>query len=315
MGISERADKMAVRKGYLNVWRTTLTGAVKSDCAFCLLSAVCSQCVSFGLRKQALHNEMSRYVCCAGYMPCSGKCQEDKCPTFCLCLEVFCCLSNSVASTRFLLQDEYDIQTTQCDNCLIAFMIILGQVACICHLLACLTGNEDLQDVAEILTCLSDLVYCTVCACMQTQHKAEMDYRHSVPGGGVMMVPTVQQMSRFDHPVPPNVTQQPQYPPAQYSAGPYPAQQGHWQQQPPAYGYGYPAGPQPYMQGYPTNATPPPGSYGGYQQPPPGYHPGGQGGQMYPAGYYPPGVAPNPQHFPSAEHPVNPPPPPAKDSA
>lgn len=30
----------------------------------------------------------SRYVCCAGYMPCSGRCGESKCPEFCLATEV-----------------------------------------------------------------------------------------------------------------------------------------------------------------------------------------------------------------------------------
>lgn len=29
-----------------------------------------------------------RYVCCAGYMPCSGKCGESRCPEFCLATEV-----------------------------------------------------------------------------------------------------------------------------------------------------------------------------------------------------------------------------------
>jgi len=52
-------------------------------------------------------------------MPCSGKCGESKCPEVCLATEVFCCFGNSVASTRFLLQDEFNIQTTQCDNCVI----------------------------------------------------------------------------------------------------------------------------------------------------------------------------------------------------
>ncbi|KAF2566112.1 hypothetical protein F2Q68_00025835, partial [Brassica cretica] len=32
---------------------------------------------------------------------------------------VFLCFGNSVASTCFLLQDEFNIQTTQCDNCII----------------------------------------------------------------------------------------------------------------------------------------------------------------------------------------------------
>ncbi|KAK8640574.1 hypothetical protein V6N13_008326 [Hibiscus sabdariffa] len=320
MGIAERGEKMAVRKGYMNVWQTSLMEAVQADCKYCMLAVCCAQCVSFDLRQRALHNEMSRYECCAGYMPCSGKCMEDKCPTFCLCLEVFLCLSNSVASTRFLLQDEYNIQTTECDNCLIAFMIILGQIACICRLLACLTGDEGLEDLAELLTCISDLVYCTVCACMQAQHKVEMDYRHGMPGGGspgVMMVPAVQQMSRFDQPVPPNIlpaAQPPpysQYPPTQYPPGQYgQPQQGQWQQPPAPYGYGYAPGPPPYMPGYP-----PPGyTSAGHPLPPPGYHPGGQAGQMPPSGYYPPGAPPPAQHFPSSEHPNNPPPPPSKDS-
>lgn len=34
-------------------------------------------------------------------------------------VQVFLCFGNSVASTRFLLQDEFNIQTTQCDNCII----------------------------------------------------------------------------------------------------------------------------------------------------------------------------------------------------
>ncbi|KAB1220645.1 hypothetical protein CJ030_MR3G009405 [Morella rubra] len=53
-----------------------------------------------------------RYVCCAGYMPCSGRCGESQCPELCLCTEVFCCFGNSVASTRFMLQDQFNLQTT-----------------------------------------------------------------------------------------------------------------------------------------------------------------------------------------------------------
>jgi hypothetical protein len=33
--------------------------------------------------------------------------------------QVFLCFGNSVASTRFMLQDEFNIQTTRCDNCII----------------------------------------------------------------------------------------------------------------------------------------------------------------------------------------------------
>ncbi|PPS00224.1 hypothetical protein GOBAR_AA20440 [Gossypium barbadense] len=146
-----------------------------------------------------LRHWSSLYVCCAGYICCS------------LCLEVACCFSSSVLSTRYLLQDEYDIKTTKCDNCIIAFMVILSQLACLCHLVASLTGNEELEELAELLTCLSELVCCVVCACMQvsnelsqvlTQHKIEMDHRHGtiVEGEPARMIPPVQEMSWSDQP-------------------------------------------------------------------------------------------------------------------
>jgi hypothetical protein len=112
-------EKMQLRQGYRNVWHTDLTNAVAADLPWCCLSLWCGPCVSYMLRRRALYNDMSRYVCCAGYMPCSGKCGESQCPEVCLATEVFCCFGNSVASTRFLLQDEFNIQTTQCDNCII----------------------------------------------------------------------------------------------------------------------------------------------------------------------------------------------------
>ncbi|THG21744.1 hypothetical protein TEA_001260 [Camellia sinensis var. sinensis] len=150
-------------------------------------------CVSYLLRKRALYDDMSRYTCCGGYMPCSGKCGESKCPEFCLCTEVFLCFANSVASTRFMLQDEFNIQTTPCDNCIIGFMLCLQQLACIFSLVACITGIDELQEASQILSCFSDLVYCTVCACMQTQHKVEMDKRDGKFGPPpVMAVPPAQ---------------------------------------------------------------------------------------------------------------------------
>lgn len=96
-------------------------------------------------------------------MPCSGRCGESRCPEFCLCTEVSCgfnfaidasslnfhsllliillefflisshsinsvqvflCFANSVASTRFMLQDEFNIQTTKCDNCIIVLLFV-----------------------------------------------------------------------------------------------------------------------------------------------------------------------------------------------
>jgi hypothetical protein len=52
----------------------------------CCLSIFCSYCVSYHLRKRALYGDMSRYVCCNGDWPCSGRCGEQNAPQCCLCM-------------------------------------------------------------------------------------------------------------------------------------------------------------------------------------------------------------------------------------
>ncbi|PON62918.1 PLAC8 family protein [Parasponia andersonii] len=275
MASQEHLEKMQLRQNYRNLWHTDLMSTIQADtpctiaalrsfdriffwdCAyFCKMLWVFlpleehvdrAPCASYLLRKRALYNDMSRYVCCAGYMPCSGRCGESKCPEFCLATEVFLCFGNSVASTRFLLQDEFNIQTTQCDNCIIGFMFCLQQIACIFSIVAMIVGSEEIQQASQLLSCLADMVYCTVCACMQTQHKVEMDKRDGKFGPQPMAVPPVQQMSRIDQPIPPSVG--------------YPPQTAYGQP------YGYPPAPQ--AQGYPAPSYPP------AQYPPPGYPPSG----------------------------------------
>ncbi|XP_077248137.1 uncharacterized protein LOC143887827 [Tasmannia lanceolata] len=244
MGSQDHLNKMQLRQSYRNVWHTDLMSSIAADFPYCCFSLWCGPCVSYLLRKRALYNDLSRYVCCAGYMPCSGRCGESRCPELCLCTEVFLCFPNSVASTRFLLQDEFNIQTTQCDNCIIGFMFCLQQLACIFSLVACITGNDALQEASQILSCVADCVYCSVCACMQTQHKVEMDKRDGKFGPpSAMAVPPIQQMSRIDQPIPPPVG----YPPQ------------------PAYGQPYNYPPPPQAQGYPPAGYPPAG------YPPAGY--------------------------------------------
>lgn len=234
-------DKMQARQGFRNVWHTDLVGTMSADLPHFCFALWCSPCASYLLRKRALYDDMSRYVCCAGYMPCSGNCGESKCPEFCLCTEVWCCFPNSVQSTRFLLQDEFNIQTTKCDNCIIGFMFCLQQVACIFSLVAAIVGMGELQEAANVLSCFSNVVYCTVCACMQTQHKVELDKRDG--NIGPMRAPQSQHMSRIDKPVPPSVGyggpstyDQPAYghpyAPSGYSSQAYPQQPyGYPQQQ------------------------------------------------------------------------------------
>lgn len=217
--MDQEMEKMQLRQNYRNLWHSDLLGTIQADTPYWSFALFCGPCASYLLRKRALYNDMSRYTCCAGYMPCSGRCGETECPELCLCTEVFCCFGNSVASTRFLLQDEFNIQTTQCDNCIIGFMVCLGQFACIFSIIACIVGSSELQQASQIVNCLSHMVYCTVCACMQTQHKVQMDKRDGKFGSQPMGVPGVQQMSRFEQATPPPVG--------------YPSQSAHGQ----PYGY------------------------------------------------------------------------------
>ncbi|KAL0393573.1 UNVERIFIED_CONTAM: hypothetical protein Slati_4323500 [Sesamum latifolium] len=171
MGSQAHLDKMQLRQNYRNLWHTDLMRTIQQDPPWPDSSLgfgttvtrvdFDGPCVSYMLRKRALYNDMSRYVCCAGYMPCSGRCGESRCPEFCLATEVFLCFANSVASTRFMLQDEFNIQTTQCDNCIIGFMFCLQQIACIFSIVAMIVGSEEISEASQILSCLSDLVYCS----------------------------------------------------------------------------------------------------------------------------------------------------------
>ncbi|KAK9749428.1 hypothetical protein RND81_02G124800 [Saponaria officinalis] len=199
MASHEQFLKMKMRENYHNTWAVELMQTMSVDPPYYCFAFWCGPCASYLLRRRALYGNMTRYQCCGGYMPCSGKCGEQKCPEFCLLTEILCCFANSVASTRFILQDEFNIQTTQCDNCIIGFMFCLQQLACICSLVACITGDDGLNDLAQCLNCLSDSVLCTVCACMQTQHKIEMDKRDGIFSSvAVMGVPPMQQMSRMN---------------------------------------------------------------------------------------------------------------------
>lgn len=280
---------MKLRKGYRNVWHTDLMSAMAADTPYCCFALFCGPCASYKLRKRALYGDMSRYTCCGGYMPCSGKCRERKCPKFCLCTEVLFCFGNSVATTRFMLQDEFNIQTTKCDNCIIGCMICLQQVACIFSIIACILGSDELSDASQLLNCLADLVFCSVCPCMQTQHKVEMDKRDGKFGMRPMDVPPVQEMSRIDQSYPP---------PPHVQYGPQPPYYGYPMQPPPPPQYqGYPPTYPPQYQGYPPAAYPPP-HYQGY--PPAPYPPPHQ--QGYPPYHSQPPPPHGQGHLPPGQH-------------
>ncbi|KAF8103314.1 hypothetical protein N665_0188s0253 [Sinapis alba] len=222
MGRSQdKLEKMQLRQSYRNVWQSDLMSTVTADTPYC-----CFSCFW-----RALYNDMSRYTCCGGYMPCSGRCGESKCPQLCLATE--------------------------------GFMFCLNQIACIFSLVACIVGSDELSEASQLLSCLADMVYCTVCACMQTQHKIEMDKRDGVLGSQPMSVPPSQQMSRIDQPTLPYAG----YPPATGYPQPYYPQHSHGYPPAPGYhppGHGYPhaTGYPPHGHGYPPAPAYPPTGHG-----------------------------------------------------
>ena len=40
-------------------------------------------------------------------------------------VETCCCFPSAVATNRFMIQDEMRVMNTQCDNCLIGFMLLM----------------------------------------------------------------------------------------------------------------------------------------------------------------------------------------------
>jgi len=98
-----------------------------------------------------------------------------------------------------MVQDEQRVMNTQCDNCLIGFMLITQQLAACLRCIAIISQNPDIEQLADIVDCIADFTYATVCACMQTQQQVQIQYRDSNRSGGmvypgVMSAPTAPTM-------------------------------------------------------------------------------------------------------------------------
>lgn len=119
MASSRNIDINEARKKFPNTWQTSLSRTMVVDPLYCCFTLLCPPCAAYFQRERILHNDWSHYVCCGGNLPCSGNCGESNCPQFCAALEVCCCFSMAVATTRYMIQDALQVQNTQCDNCII----------------------------------------------------------------------------------------------------------------------------------------------------------------------------------------------------
>ncbi|XP_024524295.1 uncharacterized protein LOC112345364 [Selaginella moellendorffii] len=196
MASSKNMDALNARKQLPNVWQAPLMSTPARDPLFCFYSIFCPFCAAYQLRGRSLHNDWSRYQCCGGGLPCSGRCGEPKCPRFCAATEAVLCFPMSVTATRFMIQDSLGIQNTKCDNCIIATMWFLQYLNCICWLVATFTNVPFIDDAALVVDRVADIAYCSVCACMQTQHKVELDVRDGLKPAVSRTPPAMQEMSR-----------------------------------------------------------------------------------------------------------------------
>lgn len=118
-----------------------MCGACCKEPLCCLCQFICPPCTQFVLRKEALNDNMSEYICCQGYI--SGCCcckpghlGEKSCPGCCLCIEATLCNSCAVSSTRAYVMDKYNLQSDPWDRRIIRFNNCIQMLACICDILA-----------------------------------------------------------------------------------------------------------------------------------------------------------------------------------
>ena len=221
----KRIREAEMRKLYANSWAVELMKAPCARPGFCMYATFCSPCVAWQQRKKQMYGSLQGYTCCNGGSCISGRCGEQNNPELCLACEVFWCFPSAVATNRFMIQDEQRVMNTQCDNGIIGFMLLMNQLACIFRVLAMVSNDDSIEQAADILDCISDMTYCSVCACMQTQQEAQIDFRNEsmTPQQQVFQAPQVQRMAEYETPAgtygaaPPQQQQvqqeaQPQYP-------------------------------------------------------------------------------------------------------
>lgn len=148
---------------------------------WCCATFLCPCCSSFLTRYRVLEGDMSKYICCQGYLNCGcfrgGSCGERSCPELCLALESCCCLGPSMSSSRMYVMDLHDLRPDPCDNRLIRFSNCLQMLSCVCHILAIFI--EELREVAHLLQIVADLVFYTLLGCMAAQVNYEVDFHRN----------------------------------------------------------------------------------------------------------------------------------------
>ncbi|KAL2348025.1 hypothetical protein Fmac_002025 [Flemingia macrophylla] len=189
MGSQQQMETMEVRKNYRNLWHTDLLHTIQSDTPYCCFAL-------WWFSQPQVSSKMNSMVDTDICLVPDTHVVLVTCPAV-VTVEKVNSLNYAFAPSQFFGA----LLSPQCGVGLLsavleAFMFVLQQLACIFSIIALIVGNSEIQQASRFL----------VCACMQTQHKIEMDKRDENFGPqSAMGVPGVQQMSRFDQAVPPFV--------------------------------------------------------------------------------------------------------------
>jgi hypothetical protein len=70
--------------------------------------------------------------------------------------------------------DKYGLTPDPCDNRFIRFNNFIQLLACICKIAAMISQNDAIEQIAQILDIIAQLVFHTIAACMQTQTNVEV---------------------------------------------------------------------------------------------------------------------------------------------
>ncbi|KAJ9473682.1 hypothetical protein DIPPA_17053 [Diplonema papillatum] len=158
-----------MHENFQNQWETAMLLACCQQPLCCVFAAACPWCAVFTQRKKLLMVDKDEanwkyYECCAGIWgrtltsKCNSVTKDNEC--CCLALESCCCSWCALHGNREMIMLHYQLENTCCDQ----FLMLL---ACICSLLACITGMDELE-------LISDILYTILMGCMTAQHEDEM---------------------------------------------------------------------------------------------------------------------------------------------
>ena len=191
----QRAEAIGRYVSNVNTFQTKMID-IPCSCATlpcCLVSAwpYISPCAQVHMRHRVLNHVSpgsgwTHYQCCQGYCPVCCFKPSDTPHTFprtCMYLEACCCPGLAASASRFVIMDKYGLMPDPCDNRIIRMNNCLLLARCICDIAAIF--DKNLRHAAQILDCLSEVLFWSTLGCMTAQTYAEVQFREQAAGAVV----------------------------------------------------------------------------------------------------------------------------------